>query len=322
MFQIDRKILGLEAKALKYLIWIVILAGLLTLPLWAPQYLLLVLLLSFLYMAYGQMWNLLAGYAGLVSLGQQIFIGLGGYSLAVLTEYYGVPVWIGVLTGGAFAALFALFLATFLFRMKGVFFTIATWITAEALVVFFSNWEYVRQGQGFFIRSAYDLTTTHFYYAALVLGLGSMALVSGILRSRLGLGLMAMRDNEDAAETMGVDIFRSKIYCFLIAAFVTGLTGGVFYLSQVFIQPYAAFGISWSVAVVFLVIIGGIGTIGGPVIGALVYVLLQQYLSEFVGISMLILGVIAITLILVAPKGILGTIQEKFGFEIFSSRRI
>jgi len=87
------------------------------------------------------------------------------------------------------------------------------------------------------------------------------------------------------------------------------------------VLPYAAFGISWSVAVVFLVIIGGIGTVGGPVIGALVYVLLQQYLSEFVGISMLILGVIAITLILVAPKGILGTIQEKFGFEIFSSRR-
>lgn len=298
-----------------------LLLALLTMPLWASQYMVLIFLLIFLYMTIAQMWNLLAGYAGLVSLGQQIFIGLGGYTLAVLTEYYGAPVWLSILVGGVVAVIFALLSSVFLFRMSGVYFTIATWIIAEALVVFFSNWEYVRLGMGFFIRAGYELTTYQIYYAALFIGVGSLALTYVLLRSRLGLGLMAMRDDEGAAETMGVEIFRSKLYCFLIGAFVTGIAGGVFYLSQIFIQPYAAFGINWTVAVVFMVIIGGIGTVEGPVIGAVIYVILQQFLSEYVGVSMLILGAIAITVILVAPAGIMGMFQKKTGFAFLSPRR-
>ncbi|MEW6425711.1 MAG: branched-chain amino acid ABC transporter permease [Bacillota bacterium] len=298
-----------------------LLLALLTMPLWAAQYLVLVFMLVFLYLTIAQMWNLLAGYAGLVSLGTQIFIGLGGYTLAVLTEYYGFPVWLGVLFGGVVAVLFALVISVPIFRMRGVYFTIATWIVAEALLVFFSNWAYVRQGMGFFIRAAYKLTTDQLYYAALFLGLGAVVLVYVLLRTKLGLGLMAMRDEETAAETAGVEIFRSKLACFLISSFVVGLTGGVFYLSQVFIQPYAAFGINWTIAVVFMVIIGGIGTIEGPVIGAVIYVILQQYLSEYVGMSLLILGAVAILVILASPAGIMGTVQKKFGFALLSPRR-
>jgi branched-chain amino acid transport system permease protein len=118
---------------------------------------------------------------------------------------------------------------------------------------------------------------------------------------------MAMRDDEEVSETMGVEIFRSKLFCFLVAAFITGLTAGVLYVFQIFIQPYKAFSIDWTVVLVFIVIIGGIGTIEGPLVGAFLYVLL---------------GVIAITIILVAPKGIMGTLQEKTGFVILSPRRI
>ena len=305
----------------KYIAWAIILLVLLTLPMWASNYITLIFFLSLLYMAFGQMWNLLAGYAGLVSLGQQIFIGLGGYSLAVLTELYGLPIWFAMLAGGVFGCLFALVSAKFLFRMKGVFFTIATWITAEAVLVYFSNWRFVRMGQGLFVRAAYTFSNSDLYYIALGLGLGSILLVSWILRSKLGLGLMAMRDNEDAAETVGVEIFRSKMYCYLIASFVTGVIGSVFYLNQAFIQPYAAFSISWTVAAVFLVIIGGIGTVEGPILGAVIYVFLQQYLSAYAGLSMLILGAIALILILAAPRGIIGTLQEKTGFHLFSFRR-
>lgn len=304
--------------------WCVIgllLAILLTMPLWASQYFVFMFLLIFLYMSLAQMWNLLAGYAGLVSLGQQIFVGLGGYSLAVLTEYYGAPIWLSVLIGGFVSVFFALAASLALFRMRGVYFTIATWIVAEALVVFFSNWEYVRLGMGFFIRAGYGLSTNDMYYPALAIGIGSVALVYFLLRSKLGLGLMAMRDDEGAAETMGVEIFRSKLFCFLIGAFVTGITGGVFYLSQGFVQPYAAFGISWTVAMVFMVIIGGIGTIEGPILGAIIYVILQQYLSEYVGVSLMILGAIAIAVILVTPQGIVGTIQRRSGFAVLSARR-
>ena len=305
----------------KWYILGVITLGLVTMPLWGSQYLVLFSLLVLLYLSLGQMWNLLGGYAGLVSLGQQIFIGLGGYSLAVLTEYYHIPIWLSILIGGVIAGLFSLLLAVMLFRMRGVYFTIATWITAEALMVTFSNWSYVRQGMGFFIKASYSLTTNNIYYMALALGVGSVCVVYFILRSKLGLGLMAMRDNEGAAETMGVEMFRSKLICFFVSAVITGFTGCVFYLSQVFIQPNAAFGINWSVAIVFMVIIGGIGTVEGPIIGAIIYVLLQQFLSEYAGISMLLLGGIAILVILVAPKGIMGTIREKLGFEILSPRR-
>ncbi len=292
-----------------------------TVPSWTSQYVIQLLIWIFLYLAMGQMWNLLGGFAGLVSLGQQIFIGLGAYTLAMMTEVYKLPVWPSILAGGVLSVIFALFASRVLFRMHGVYFTIATWILAEALMVFFSNWEYVRMGQGFFIRSGYGTTGPEMYYPALALALGSIALVYLILRSKLGLGLMAMRDDEGAAESMGVEVFRSKLYCFLIAAFVTGFTGGVYYLGQVFVQPYAVFSINWTVALVFIVIIGGIGTIEGPILGAIIYVLLQQNLAQYAGVSLIILGVIAIAIILVAPQGIMGTLQKRFGFALLSTRR-
>jgi branched-chain amino acid transport system permease protein len=148
-----------------------------------------------------------------------------------------------------------------------------------------------------------------------------VALVYFVLRSKLGLGLMAMRDDETSSETLGVDIFRTKLICFILAAGVTGVASGVLYLQNIFIQPFSAFGIDWTVRLVFITIIGGIGTIEGPIIGSLIYVVLQQWLSEYPSVSLLILGVIAIGTILVAPKGIMGTIQERLGFEILSPRR-
>jgi len=278
-------------------------------------------MLFFLYLALVQMWNLLAGYSGLISLGQQSFVGMGGYVVAVMSNYYGVYIWLGVLLGGVFSALLALFMSLFIFRMKGVYFAIGTWIFSEALLIWFSNWEYTKYGMGLFIKPNPNISMTEIYYASLIVGVGSVALVYGILRSKLGLGLMAMRDDEAVSETMGVEVFRSKLYCFLIGAFVTGSTAGILYIFQVFIQPYKAFAIDWTVKLVFIVIIGGIGTLEGPIVGALLFVLLSQSLAEYFSVSMLILGAIAIGVILIAPKGIMGTLQEKLGFEILSPRR-
>jgi branched-chain amino acid transport system permease protein len=267
------------------------------------------------------MWNLLAGYAGLVSLGQQVFIGLGGYCLAVFTENFGLPLPVAIFIGGVAAVLFALVSTIVLFRMRSVYFTIATWILAECLVVIFGNWDYVRMGMGFFIRAGYDVGTKMMYYPAMVIGFAAVLLVYFLLRSKLGLGLMAMRDEEDAAETAGVEIFRSKLYCFLIGAFVTGIAGGVIYLSQGFIKPEAAFSINWTVAVVFIVVIGGIGTVEGPVIGAFVYVALTQILASYPGYSLLVLGVIAILVILFAPEGVMGLLRRRWPSVVILSPR-
>lgn len=303
-----------------YGIAIVVLA-LVCLPYWASRYWVLVALLFCLNLALAQMWNLLAGYSGLISLGQQAFVGLGGYSLAVFSMYYGLPIWLSILIGGIISVLFALLISAPIFRMRGVYFAIGTWTVAETLRILFSNWKYVGYGMGLFVKPAYTLTFNTIYYAGLFVGVASVALVYFLLRSKLGLGLMAMRDDETASETLGVDIFRTKLTCFLLAAGGTGVASGVLYLHNIFIQPFSAFGIDWTVRLVFITIIGGIGTIEGPIIGAFIYVFLQQWLSEYPSVSLLILGVIAIAVILVAPKGIMGTIQERLGFEILSPRR-
>jgi branched-chain amino acid transport system permease protein len=290
-------------------------------PLIGGQYLLFFCMLFCLYLALAQMWNLLAGYSGLISLGQQSFVGLGGYVVAVMSNYYGVYIWWSVLLGGVFSSLLALFMSLFIFRMKGVYFAIGTWIFSEALLIWFSNWEYTKYGMGLFIKPTPNISMTEIYYGSFIVGVGSVALVYGILRSKLGLGLMAMRDDDAVSETMGVAVFRSKLYCFLIGAFVTGLAAGILYIFQVFIQPYKAFAIDWTVKLVFIVIIGGIGTLEGPIVGSLIFVILSQTLAEYFSVSMLILGAIAILVILIAPKGIMGTLQEKLGFEILSPRR-
>jgi branched-chain amino acid transport system permease protein len=305
----------------KRLILIGVFAGLGSVPVWGSDYVLLFLLLFFLYLSMSQMWNLLVGYSGLLSLGQQAFIGFGGYSMAVAINYYGINTWVSVLAGGIFSVLLALFMSLFIFRMKGIYFAIGTWVFAEMLRLWFTNWKYVKYATGLFIKPAENPSMSTIYYAAFIMGAGSCLVLYLILRSRIGLGLMAMRDDEEASRTMGVRIFRSKLFCFIIAAFFTGATSGVFYIFQIFIQPYTAFSIDWTVKLVFIVIIGGIGTIEGPVVGTFIYVLLSQWLAEYGSVSMLILGIIAIIIILVAPKGIMGTLQEKTGFTILSPRR-
>ncbi len=299
-----------------------LLTFLVTAPVWASQYVVSVGLLICIYVALASMWNLLAGYSGMVSLGQQMFIGLGGYALAVSSMYYGVPIFLGVLFGGLMSVILAVLISMPVFRMKGVYFSIGTWVIAEALGICFSNWGYVKYGMGMFIQPAYKLSMSVVYYAAVILGVCSVDLVFFLLRSSLGLALMAIRDDDQASEAVGVNIFRCKFICFLISAFITGLSAGVLYLNAIFIQPFEAFGIGWTVKLLFIVIIGGIGTLEGPIIGAIIYILLQQYLSEYVGYNLIILGIVTIAVIFFAPKGIVGTLQEKFGVSLFPVRRL
>ena len=193
-----------SGRTAKYIALAVILLLLLTQPFWGSAYLHSIVNLMFLYLSLAQMWNLMGGYTGLVSLGQQAFIGLGGYSVAVLAQGYGMPVFLGVITAIVVSVVFALIISLPIFKMKGVYFTIGTWIVAEALGVFFVNWMFVNAGRGYNIRVAYDMPITYFSYFCLAIGLGSVFLVYIILRSKLGLALMGMRDNESAAEVRGV----------------------------------------------------------------------------------------------------------------------
>jgi len=275
-----------------------------------------------LYAVLAQMWNLMCGYAGLLSLGQQLFIGVSGYTVAVVCTTLGMSYFVGLLAGGVISAIIAFFLSALLLRMRGMYFAIATWILAEMCKIIFTGWGLVNYGGGMIIRiTPYPSLTTQ-YMLILTLAVISFAVVYYLLNSKIGLGLTAMRDDIDAASGVGVNIFKSKTLCFMISGFITGIAGGIAYINKISVFPNGAFSMEWTIAIVVAVIIGGIGTIVGPIVGAAVYVLLFNILSNYPGYSNIILGVIAIIVILVMPNGIIGTLQKKFNFEILSSRRI
>lgn len=294
---------------------------LVSLPFWGGDYIVNILTLVLMYMAIGEMWNLLAGYAGLVSLGAQAFIGLGGYSLAMVSQVFKLPFLLGFLLAIVISVIFALIISVPIFSMKDVYFTIGTWLVAEALCVFFQTWAFVNFNVGYNITVARRLSGTAMYFIAFGVGLIALVAVVLILRSKFGLGLMAMRDNESAAEIRGVKLYRSKLICFLISSAITGLAGAALYLNLSYIKPTVGFGIDWTVSMVFIAVIGGMGTIEGPIIGAIIFVILRQLLYNFSGFSMLILGVIAVVMILVAPKGIMGLINKKAEFDLFGVKR-
>ena len=273
------------------------------------------------YMVLAQMWNLMCGYAGLLSLGQQLFIGVSGYTTAIVCTTYGLPFPLALLLSGLVSAALALFLSALLLRMRGLYFAIATWVVSEMVKILFTGWGFVNYSSGMRIVVDPYPTFGQQFQIALSLAVGAFILVYAILHSRIGLGLTAMRDDVDAAEGLGVSIFKNKTLCFTICGFVTGMCGSVIYLNRLSVFPNGAFSMDWTIAIVFSVIIGGISTTTGPLVGATIYVVLFNILSRYAGYSNVILGIIAIVVILVAPKGIVGTLQNRFNFELFSSRR-
>lgn len=275
----------------------------------------------FLYISLGEAWNLLSGFSGLTSLGQQLYIGLAGYSVAAATSLYCLPFWAGLILGAAIGVATAYLLSFILFRMNGMYFSIATWVAAESMSMFFFSWKFVNQGGGMTISISPYPAIGQLYFMAVLLCAATLTAITLLLRSRMGLALMAIHDDGDAAASIGVDLRRTRLMAFLISALIFALTGGLFFINQGTIYPDSGFDISWTISAVFIVIIGGSGTVAGPIAGAVIYVLLHEYLANYPGWSNLILGVITIVMILFFPKGIVGTLQQKLGIELFSVRR-
>ena len=275
----------------------------------------------FLYITMGEMWNLMSGFTGMTSLGQQVFIGISGYSIAVMTSTYKMSFWMGILAGAVIGVVFSLILSFVLFRMRGMYFAVATWLVSEAVCTWFTSWKYVNQGGGMTIKTSEIPKIPVLYTMALTLCILACVVIYILLRTKTGLGLTAMRDDADAASSVGVNIFKSKLLCYVICSLFIGLAGGLFFLNKGSVLPSSSFGISWTVSMVFIVIIGGVGTMSGPIVGAVIYVILEEFLSKYSGWSNIILGAIAILVIIFLPDGIMGTLQKKLHFEIFSQKR-
>lgn len=307
--------------SVKWIVIIVLAIFFLTFGFWGNQFFISIFTLVMIYLAMSQMWNLLSGFAGLTSLGHQAFFGIGGYALALAAQKFKISMWWSFLIAIVVCVVFAFVISVPIFKMNGVYFTIGTWIIAEAMCTLFLNWDFVNYGIGYTISAALKVSQSQLYLLSAILGIGSTVLLVVIMRSKLGMSLRAIRDNTSAAEVRGVKVFATKLIVFLISAAVMGIAGVVMFINQIYITPKGAFSMDWTIVMVFIVIIGGLGTIEGPIVGAFIYVIINRILYNFPGYTNLILGIIAIVIIILAPKGIMGYLGDKFKWDIFDIRR-
>lgn len=314
------------ASKLAGLVALVAIAVLITAPWWGSVATERLIGEFMVYLALASLWNLLAGYTGLVSVGQQSFVGFGAYivfSLALLAGWnplYTVPM------AGIATALIAIPVAKLVFRLQGAYFAIGTWVVAEVFRLGFAQMSILGGGSGKSMPAnvVKQIAETKFwreatiYWLAIAIGIGALAMVYALLRSRIGLALTAIRDNETASVSLGIRIERVKYLVYVFVAGMTGLVGALFALQKIRITPDAAFSVNdWTAFVIFIVVIGGIGTIEGPIFGTIIYFLLREFLADLGSIYLLILGALAIGVMLTTPKGIWGFIQARFNLSLF-----
>ena len=289
-----------------------------------------------------QCWNMLAGFAGLVSVGQQAFVGFGAYAMFALVVLFKLDPLVAIMLAGLVAVPLAALTSTFLFRLHGAYFAIGSWVIAEVVRLLLAQWKALGGGTGtslptgvtrdmwgvgivghlFGLRPA-QATDVACYWLALLLAIGTIAFAYRLLRSRQGLALAAVRDNDEAARSIGVDARWLKTFVYLAAAFLTALAGALIYVQKARISPDAAFSVvDWTAYVIFIVVIGGIGTIEGPMIGVLVFFLLQTTLADYGSWYLLVLGLVGIAVMLFAPRGLWGLFTSRTGIQLFPVRRM
>ena len=310
--------------------FVIALVALAAAPAWGGRDDLRLLSEVYAYVALASLWNLLAGYAGLVSVGQQAYVGLGGYVLFAATILFGMHPLVAVPVAGVIAALVALPVAGLMFRLRGHYFAIGTWVIAEVFRLISSQISALGGGSGISLpagmvtsmASSRQMREFLIYWVALALVVLVLAAIVLLLRSRYGLALTAIRDNELAARSNGVDVTRTKLVVYILTAFGTAMVGALIFLQKLRISPDTAFSVNdWTAFVIFITVIGGIGRVEGPIIGTIVFFLLRQTLADLGSLYLLMLGAVAIAVMLFAPKGIWGLLVERFGWQLLPLER-
>ena len=282
------------------------------------------------YLCLATLWNLLAGYAGLVSVGQQAYVGIGGYLLFAMTIVFHVPPLLAIPLAGIIAAAIAVPAAALLFRLRGAYFAIGSWVLAEIMRLGVAQISSLGGGSGTSLpagivtgiaatRQAREFTL---YWIALALALLTLGGTYAVLRSRFGLALRAVGGNEEAARSTGVGVLGLKLTVYVGVAFATAMTGAVIFLQKLRISPDAAFNVNdWTAFVIFMAVIGGIGTLEGPVIGTLLFFLLRQWLADFGSLYLLLLGLVAIGIMVAAPRGLWGLVADRYDLHLAPVRK-
>ncbi len=281
----------------------------------------LVLLWSLL----GLAWNIIGGYGGQVSLGHAVFFGLGAYTSSILLERWQVSPWLGMLAGAAVAAIAALLIGWPTFRLQGHYFAIATIAAGEIFAILFRNWEWAGGAVGIYlplirgdqlVNFQFHETKVPYYYIVLVMALLAVAVTYALERSRAGYYLRALRADQDAARSLGVPITRYKLIAMVISAVLTAI-GGTFYAQFVlYISPNTVFALMLSVQMCLVAVLGGLGTIAGPIIGAMVLIPMAEYTRVFLGgrgggLHLVVYGLLIVIISVFQPAGLVGLLRRR-----------
>jgi branched-chain amino acid transport system permease protein len=307
---------------------------LVALPAFANPYVLSVATLILFFAFTGQAWNVMMGFAGQLSLGHSLYVGVGAYAAAGLFFHYGVGPWAGLWLAVLLCALFgtAIGALAFRFRIAGVYFALLTIAFAEFTRIGFDHFPPLGGPGGLFLkveqREFLDLLNLRgppamFYYVALALTAGAFAVCSWLLRSRVGFYWQAIRENEEAAQALGINVFRYKMLAVLVSSSMTALAGVffAFYYNNLF--PEQIFNISRSIEIILGPIIGGIGTLFGPILGAALLTLLADGSTELIGalgleipgVKQVLYGVVLLCVVVFLPHGVWPLLARKLGLE-------
>lgn len=266
------------------------------------------------------MWNALAGYGGLISIGQQAFLGLGAYATIFLAQR-GVPPYLAMIAAALIAGALALPVSLLVLRLRGGQFAIGTWVVAEVLALLVALDHDLGGGTGISLTGLNiyppDDRQAYTYWLTLGFGVVLLGLIFGVLRSPTGAALQAIRDDEDAAASLGVRVETTKLLLFVVAALGCGAAGALTLANTLFIQPQSIFGVQWTAYMIFMVLVGGLGTFEGPLIGALVFFAIQHWFADLGAWYLIGLGATAIVFALVLPRGIWGWVEHRFHLRLF-----
>ncbi|HYA45634.1 MAG TPA: branched-chain amino acid ABC transporter permease [Acidimicrobiales bacterium] len=274
----------------------------------------------FIIMIIATMWNALVGYAGLVSVGQQMYIGIGAYAVLIAAQH-GLEPFAGVPIAIVVAAVVALPASWLVFRLSGAYFAIATWVLAQVAVLFVERFGSLGGGTGAPVPGLDTIGPTQLlrytYWASLAVTVLALLAVYVLLRSRLGLVLTAVRDDEVGARSVGSKVMAAKRAVYLLAAAGCAAAGAMIAISQLDVEPGNVFNVQWTAYMIFAVLIGGLGTIEGPVVGAVVFIFLQQSLAQYNAWYLIVLGGVAMAMAIWARRGLWGLLTAKVPLHFF-----
>lgn len=315
---------GSRASTVFGIVCVVVVAVMATMPSWGEPGTQRKMVELFALVSLAQMWNLLAGFAGVVSVGQQAFVGLGAYSMVALINVHGQNLYASIPLSAIISAVLALPLALIAFRLRGSYFAIGTWVLADVVSLVMQQQTSLGAGNGVSIKVSGDAEARLriIYWLALGLAAGAILITYLVVRSKLGLQMQAIRDNEGGARGLGANIYSTRLKVWVLAAFWTALTGAVFYLANLRVQPKDSFSVvNWTAPIVVIVVIGGIGTIEGPIIGALLYYFLRDYFKDYETWYLIGSGVAAVVAALYLQPGIWGYVRRRWNIDLFPIRR-